>query len=293
MADVFFKSKPDAPENDEIRTMYADVNIYMDTDPRVIKAHKVNLAQRSPWFHTMFQNQPETKMVNVVFFGIPYRTIQQTIEIIYGKCVTISQKDKQRMANFLSKLGVQWKEELQFKTSMTGAKEVADGPSKQIDENITENNSKNVFTKPKIAIDQQNLGTMNKSSEKEIETKSNETDKAVDIYDILDTWTQSNPTTKSVEAIKHTAYKNPENEAVNIYKCTICVNISRSFEKAKQHFMYKHMDTSTTSSILLNAEIFRRENIRKVEELEKNSDNISLITVHSQLRLVQLYSFLS
>ena len=278
MIDLTINPNHDAKVNVEIQDMYADVNIYNDTDAKPIRAHKVTLALGSPWFHKMFQASNETKDINVVFFGIPYKTIQSMIDIVYGKCVKISHKEKLRMLPFLNKLGVKWKEERQAEAEAEGRVEEKTDITKSIE---TKSNETGEETRRVAQIELDNLETMSVSPEKETQKNSFKSKKTLDIYDILDTWTQSNPSTIAVQAIKHTSYKNPQNENVSIYKCNSCVNLSKSFEKAKEHFMEKHQDYGASISVLVNAETFRRENFKKIEELMKRSNTSPLTTIQS------------
>jgi hypothetical protein len=70
------------------------------------QAHKLTLAEGSPWFHKLFQSGENTKDRDVVLFGVSDKVVQATIDIIYGKEIIFPYKEKQRLTWFLNKLGV-------------------------------------------------------------------------------------------------------------------------------------------------------------------------------------------
>ena len=71
-----------------------------------LQAHKLTLADGSPWFHKMFQSGENMK--DVVLFGVTEKVAQAAVDLIYGKEIIFPSKEKQRLTWFLTKLGVKW-----------------------------------------------------------------------------------------------------------------------------------------------------------------------------------------
>ena len=61
-----------------------------------MKAHKLVLAKRSPWFHRFFQSLENMKCYNVSFFGYNEKLIQAVIDVLYEKEIQFPSKDNIR-----------------------------------------------------------------------------------------------------------------------------------------------------------------------------------------------------
>jgi len=91
-----------------VSSCYLDVHIY--TMGNTVKAHKLVLAQRSPWFHRFFQSHTSTEY-HVALFNISEQTVRAAIDVMSGKELVMSVRDKNRVVNLMSRLEVKYAEE--------------------------------------------------------------------------------------------------------------------------------------------------------------------------------------
>ena len=68
------------------------------------------LAQRSPWFHRFFQSHTATEY-HIALFNINEQTVRAAIDVMSGKELVMSVREKNRVVNLLSRLEVKCAEE--------------------------------------------------------------------------------------------------------------------------------------------------------------------------------------
>ena len=83
MTNCSIKLKTSSVEDTAISSCYLDVNIH--TTGETIKAHRLILAQKSPWFHKFFQSQKTVIEYHVVFFNISEHTVRAAVDVMNGK----------------------------------------------------------------------------------------------------------------------------------------------------------------------------------------------------------------
>ena len=275
--------------DDAISSCYFDVEVHTDTQTiRVIimqinasvslylyvyQAHKMILAQRSPWFHKLFSQQRTGNALSVVFFGFGENIVQAVINVIYGKTVIVSIKDKGRVIALFKKLGVEWSEKFEEKEDL--ASRTTEDSNKQdiISKNSPPSKKLKINEKESVKTPDPTLAKQpsappplqKKSTEMPMIGKRNSNEE--DLYAILDSFTETSE--EELERIKHTLVG--ENRDPNRkYKCTICKEEFKHFTQARNHHEeHEFLAFKPIREALRKAELDRQRDDKHISDLEK------------------------
>ena len=237
---------------------YADVIVHVaDTGAgKRFKAHKMVLAQYSPYFDRIFQYVGNMPFVHVCFHTYHPSIVENAIKLLYGHPVEILAKYSKKFCEFLKVLEVEYRTET--------IKEI-DG-KKNISATVVPNT---------VAVDFNQKNLESDKSEDEIEKRNNDRRRKAN-------FPEKQPPEK--ERRKESTYQKPSNssrqsydkwtetteERLNeidfdviiteaggkIYKCQHCENIQKTFFYAEKHFTTKHQDPGDAPKILKEASIF-------------------------------------
>lgn len=95
-----------------ITDKYANVYLHLgekNNPDSIIKANKVILAMRSPYFHRIFQSRENIQSVDMGFVGVQGSIIRDAVNLIYGGTIEILDKQVGRFSNFLKLLELDFK----------------------------------------------------------------------------------------------------------------------------------------------------------------------------------------
>ena len=217
------------------------------------QAHKLTLAEGSPWFHKLFQSGENTKDRDVVLFGVSDKVVQATIDIIYGKEIIFPYKEKQRLTWFLNKLGVKWCDKETLDDAVTS-------PSCSLDPAPSGSNPQTSEMEPPKTLKlkstekqldgskepaQQSKTEDPKSSENQLgQIEEEEQNKARqnEFYEILDKFTETNA--EELAKISHMLI-GEDGKPDRRYKCLNCEKSSNFFTQAQRHHLeHKHNELS-------------------------------------------------
>ena len=217
------------------------------------QAHKLTLAEGSPWFHKLFQSGENTKDRDVVLFGVSDKVVQATIDIIYGKEIIFPYKEKQRLTWFLNKLGVKWCDKETLDDAVTS-------PSCSLDPAPSGSNPQTSEMEPPKTLKlkstekqldgskepaQQSKTEDPKSSENQLgQIEEEEQNKARqnEFYEILDKFTETNA--EELAKISHMLF-GEDGKPDRRYKCLNCEKSSNFFTQAQRHNLeHKHNELS-------------------------------------------------
>ena len=217
------------------------------------QAHKLTLAEGSPWFHKLFQSGENTKDRDVVLFGVSDKVVQATIDIIYGKEIIFPYKEKQRLTWFLNKLGVKWCDKETLDDAVTS-------PSCSLDPAPSGSNPQTSEMEPPKTLKlkstekqldgskepaQQSKTEDPKSSENQLgQIEEEEQNKARqnEFYEILDKFTETNA--EELAKISHMLI-GEDGKPDRRYKCLNCEKSSNFFTQAQRHNLeHKHNELS-------------------------------------------------
>ena len=250
----------------------------------LIKAHKLVLAKKSPWFHRFFQSIENTKCYNVSFFGFNETLVQAVIDVLYEKEIQFPSKDKGRLTSILTKLGVSWSDENLSEELTKEACHSKSSKPKPIGQEASANHEQ-IFPSgeetPSIAPSVLQPPSPSKSNFKArknvtmqpkiqskpdltVETNVKEISNENDFFEILDQFTETND--EELKKISHIAIG--EVGTNRNYKCLICPQSFKYFSQAQKH--HKEHEFNKFSSV--------REMIKKAElERQNDAQNISKI----------------
>ena len=217
------------------------------------QAHKLTLAEGSPWFHKLFQSGENTKDRDVVLFGVSDKVVQATIDIIYGKEIIFPYKEKQRLTWFLNKLGVKWCDKETLDDAVTS-------PSCSLDPAPSGSNPQTSEMEPPKTLKlkstekqldgskepaQQSKTEDPKSSENQlgqIEEEEQKKARQNEFYEILDKFTETNA--EELAKISHMLI-GEDGKPDRRYKCLNCEKSSNFFTQAQRHNLeHKHNELS-------------------------------------------------
>ena len=245
-----------------IGSFYFDVNLL--TESKTIKAHKVILAQQSSWFHNYFKTRNNVQICDIAFFATSEEALLSAIDIIYGKEVTLPNKEKKRVVWLLDKLGVKWCQGGLLMDSSTGQE-------KQVEECLSVQNRKEV-KEPQVI---EKLETVEVSKENEVvDDPSPETSGIKDsfkvpptasidddFYCILDKFTETSD--EELKRINHMIIgESGRND--RRYKCLKCELAFKFFTQAERHHLeHTHEEFTPIRDILRKAEQDRAEDSKE------------------------------
>ena len=102
-----FRFNNDKSSLGSITEKYADVYIHLgekNCQNSVVKANKVILGMRSPYFHRIFQSRENIQVVDMCFVGVPGSMIRDAINLMYGGTIEILDDHVKRFSGFLELL---------------------------------------------------------------------------------------------------------------------------------------------------------------------------------------------
>ena len=217
------------------------------------QAHKLTLAEGSPWFHKLFQSGESMK--SVVLFGVTDKVAQAAVDLIYGKEIIFPSKEKQRLTWFLTKLGVKWcdKETLdETVTKKSSALDPVPAPcssNPQISEMEPSKTSQLQNTKKQLHGQKDPLQHPETVEQKSYENQSTQMEEEAqntarqnEFYAILDQFTETND--EELAKISHMLI-GEDGKPDRRYKCLNCEKSSNFFTQAQRHHLeHKHSELS-------------------------------------------------
>lgn len=260
----------------------------------VYQAHKMILAQRSPWFHKLFSQQRTGNTSSVVFFGFGGENIVQTvIDVMYGKTVIVKLKDKGRVIALFKKLGVEWSEKFEEKGDLASRTTTEDSnkqdiisknspPTKKI-KIVKENESFNTpDPTPAIQPSAPPPPPMQSKSTEMPTVGGKHSSNEEDLYAILDSFTETSE--EELERIQHTLVG--ENRDPNRkYKCTKCQEEFKHFTQARNHHEeHQFLAFKPVREALRKAELDRQREDRHISDLEKQIGKTEKKTIKRALK---------
>ena len=256
----------------------------------MFQAHKLILARRSPWFHKIFQSQPNNNNSAVAFFNVGEKLVQTVVDILYEKPVILSDREKPRIIPLLKKLGISvtdtvFPTEVNTKNRAEACiKNVA--PTKLPEATISASpspdpqpSSSALFMHPPspsapvtgwesptvpVHIETYKEVVKKPSNQKEVVNKpSNQND----FYAILDEFTETSDT--ELERIGHMLLGR-SGDPDRMYKCMKCPESSKFFTQAEKHHRNHEFElTKPIREKLIKAELDRQNDVKSIHKLEK------------------------
>jgi hypothetical protein len=94
-----------------ITDQYADVYIHVKDkkgEHSFVKANKVILAFHSHYFHKIFQSRDNIQVIDLAFVGTTAGVVRETVNMLYGQSINISEKDFNKFDYFLKFLEIEF-----------------------------------------------------------------------------------------------------------------------------------------------------------------------------------------
>ena len=230
------------------------------------------LAQASRWFHRFFQSHKVSTEYHVAIFNYDEQTIQAMIDIINGKEVVISFKEKGRLVSLLDRLGVKWED--QTTSDFLDRPPRSEKNAQNLRDNELTPSVSNVTLPPSILIppasgsqvdmESDSLADMGGRTDFKEPAKVKEKE---DIYAILDTFTETSE--EELKRINH-ALVGKSGQKCRGYKCTICKAQSNYFSQAKKHHSEHEFEyLKPISEKMKKAEMNRKSEEQDIVKFEK------------------------
>ena len=269
-----------------------------------MKAHKLVLAKRSPWFHRFFQSLENMKCYNVSFFGYNEKLIQAVIDVLYEKEIQFPSKDKGRLTSILTKLGVSWSDE-NIPEEMTKdashskslklkpIEKEADARDEQkcpMGEEIPPNSPS--VMQPPLPIKSDFKANKNVTLQPPIQSKSDltveatvkETSNIDDFYAILDQFTETSD--EELKKISHMLI-GEVGQPNRSYKCLKCPKSFKYFSQAQKHHQeHEFTQFSSVREMLRKAELERQTDAQNISKIEKGIGKTEKKKLVSALRRI-------
>ena len=252
-----------------------------------MKAHKLVLAKRSPWFHRFFQSLENMKCYNVSFFGYNEKLIQAVIDVLYEKEIQFPSKDKGRLTAILTKLGVSWSDENLPEEMTKDASHSKSLKPKPIENEAVARDEQKcpmgeetppdppIVKQPPLPTKSDFKANKNVTLQPPIQSKSDltvettvkETSNEDDFYAILDQFTEtSNEELKKISHMLIGEVGQPNRS----YKCLKCPKSFKYFSQAQKHHQeHEFTQFSSVREMLRKAELERQSDAQNISKIEK------------------------
>ena len=280
-----------------------------------LQGHKLILAQRSPWFHKLFQSQETGKgeRCHVAFFNFTEKMVQNAIDVIYGKEIILTINEKNRLSSLLSKLDVTWskfepnehkelkepkdlKEPKKQKKLKDPNEPIAmesditekEGASKESPHLIRKRNDKKqtIHTQPRTIEESEfkQPTTPPSTSSFNVLVKQKDSSNEDDFFSILDQFTETSE--EELQKINHILI-GENGQPDRGYKCMKCVEKFKFFTQAqKHHNEHEFIAFQPVREMLKRAELGRQDddtNLSKIEKAIGKADKKKLIRALRQI----------
>ena len=286
-------------EDKSIESFYYDV--YIHTDFKIIKAYKLPLATRSPWFHKYFQSRENMQICDIAFFNTPSLIVETAIDILYGKEIVIPVRYKSRLTHVLEKLEVKWtdgdmpeetdrylfpppstsssKAELSPKSMI-----VQENPSKHF--KIPGTSSQSVHEKFERVETPEQVETLEVETHEAPEAKKAKLDTAneEDFYAILDKFTETSEA--ELNRICHIRI-GEDGQPDRRYQCLKCERKSKYATQAQEHYReHENVEFSSVRETLRKSELDRLNEVNNISKIEKGIGKVPKKEIMTTLRRV-------
>ena len=249
----------------EFSNSYNDAFIHSDDD-KVIKAHKLILAIQSPFLHRLFQKK-EKDSAQIFLLNIPSIVIENVINLMYGKNVTVSKQYIARFKDLLGKWQVQYRDvDINIDKNDQSKQHHCRDQTQLVDLDKNEmklnNPTQEKYQDADCNTDSNDEITENSAMNKEsfnstpdITTKLN-TEEIEQKGDMEMTNTETAEIENLVGYIHHEIKEDKAGKR-QTYKCVVCKTVSIYFQQAKSHFVLFHQENEEEIRILIEAESLR------------------------------------
>lgn len=275
-------------QNSEIKDLtvfknYVDVYIHCENN-KIIESHKIILAQHSTFFHRFFLSRKDMKEADMFFPTIKQSVAQKAIDIIYGKTITVEEKDRQRVCAFLRML------EVEFKILTSPENEILE------EENTDMNRT---FDKPsRITAAAPSIppppppapsgsSPLQPNEEVPVGIETGEAESWRDLM-LSGDWTVTTATDEQVAEIDHTWRRLPHRNR-NEYTCNHCKETCLSITIAKNHFIKVHMNTQALVKTIADIENRRKklsEEFAQMVDIQKQNKNANKFLIQHESEMM-------
>ena len=274
--------------NFPMEEFYCDVFLHTERNT-IIKAHRMELAKCSKWFHNYFQTSAPAIKYDILLIGISPEIVHLFLDLIRKNVCSVQSHQKKHLSTLLDRLQVQYKEYSSNQEKSVENEECAKRFKK--DEAYNENSSQVQLSQNNLSGEQvsENQNSFYEAIDKLSETEQNS------FYRELDQFTETNA--EELLKISHAQY-GEVGKPDRGYQCLQCLAISKYFSIAERHFLShedeKHkvekeklrsaeLDRQCCSQILLKIE--KNETIVDVKKLTTTFENFSQ-KLHEDLLMI-------
>ena len=249
--------------NSTISQKYADVIIHVADKGagRRFKAHKLVLADNSPYFDRVFQYVGNMPFVHVCFYTYHPSIVENAVKLLYGHQIEILEKHSSKFREFLKVLEVNFKEErLEIPKKQT-AEGVVETDKVDEPQSMSENTSPE---KPPPA----KIPKLNKSKSKSLSPEIDLPAQTEPHY-IEDKWTET--TDERLDEIDFEVVINTvDGKTKKFYKCKHCEYIPGNvFGYAEQHFVDNHQNSDEAKEVVMATISYQTKAVQEFRDLKK------------------------
>ena len=201
---------------------------------------------------------------------------------MYGKELIFPLKDKHRLINLLSKLGINWQDCSQESYAETSDTATVDSPETGKVSEVSEDRTGSKVVIPKFSTE---VSSMPPSSKETTEKK--------DYFDVLERCTETSES--ELQKIAHRAVNPNRNKDRCKYECSKCGETNKFFAQAEHHFMNHELEESSlVRNTLKSVELQRiidSKNLSKMEKaISKVEDKKLLIAARKVMNNLQKHT---